>query len=187
LLPGTFADAEPNYERRRVIKGLKGGVKALELEDRESALKKGDELVDDDLVLASPILYGFSLVDKLWSKYSTSFKFFQLMGRCIVEFNVEHIDSILWNVEIFNKIAMDPDRKVLICSLMESHAQGGQLDDLVQGKGLGLVINLFGMVTTAICWSSHYSSSLTCCTGPPGVGKTLTVEAISERASEFLP
>ena len=100
-----------------------------------------------------------------------------------MEFNVEHIASIEWNLEIFNKIAMDPDRKVLIRSLLESHTQGGQLDDLVQGKGLGLVINLFGII---FCWSSHDNSSLTCCTGPPGVGKTLTVEAISERASKFL-
>ena len=42
---------------------------------------------------------------------------------------------------------------------MESHNSDSGFDDFVQGKGHGLVINLFG---------------------PPGVGKTLSAEATSE-------
>ena len=61
-----------------------------------------------------------------------------------VEFNVEHVSSIKWNDDGFKNIAIDPDRKVLIQSLVESHAQGYVFDDFVQDKGRGLVINLFG-------------------------------------------
>ena len=44
-------------------------------------------------------------------------------------------------------------------SLVEAHNSNLDFDDFVQGKGQGLVINLFG---------------------PPGVGKTLSAEAASE-------
>ena len=61
-----------------------------------------------------------------------------------VEFNVEHVSSIKWNDDGFKNIAIDPERKVLIRSLVESPAQGHVFDDFVQDKGRGLVINLFG-------------------------------------------
>ena len=43
---------------------------------------------------------------------------------------------------------------------MDAHNKDVGFDDFVQGKGQGLIINLFG---------------------PPGVGKTLSAEATSER------
>lgn len=57
---------------------------------------------------------------------------------------MEHVSPIEWNDEGFKNIAIDPDRKLLVQSLVESHAQDQPFDDFVQGKGLGLVINLFG-------------------------------------------
>ena len=52
------------------------------------------------------------------------------------------------------------DRKTLLQSLVEAHNEEMVFDDFVKGKGRGLVVNLFG---------------------PPGVGKTLSAEATSER------
>lgn len=69
------------------------------------------------------------------------------MGRRIVEFNVEHIAPIVWNDQLFGNLAINRDQKVLIQSLIESEVQ---LDDFVKGKGLGLVINLFGMLISAV-------------------------------------
>jgi hypothetical protein len=60
-----------------------------------------------------------------------------------VEFNVEKVSKIAWNDKVFKNLAMDHGRKVLVQSLIKSHADH-PLDDFVTGKGLGLVINLFG-------------------------------------------
>jgi hypothetical protein len=66
-----------------------------------------------------------------------------------VEFDVEQVTPITWNDEVFKNLAMDPDRKVLVQSLIKSHAWDHPLDDFVPGKGLGLVINLFGLFAIA--------------------------------------
>ena len=67
-----------------------------------------------------------------------------------------------WNDEPFSNLVLPPATKSLIKTLVQKHAssRGPEFDDFVHGKGQGLVINLFGS---------------------PGVGKTLTAEATSER------
>ncbi|KAH9931588.1 uncharacterized protein B0H18DRAFT_1208895 [Fomitopsis serialis] len=100
------------------------------------------QLSDDDLLLASPVLYGFSLSDKLWLKS-----------------NVEKVHPIEWSDEPFSNLVLPGNRKEFLRSLVEAHNSNLKFDDFVQGKGQGLVINLFG---------------------PPGVGKTLSAEATSE-------
>lgn len=78
-----------------------------------------------------------------------------------MEFNVENISSFEWNDEPFENLVLAGDEKKLVQSLVETHDAGDLgFDDFVHGKGKGLVINLFGN---------------------PGVGKTLTAEATSER------
>ncbi|EMD36702.1 hypothetical protein CERSUDRAFT_136948 [Gelatoporia subvermispora B] len=99
-------------------------------------------LTEDELMLASPIVYGFSFSDKMW-----------------FEFNVEHVQPIAWNDEAFANLVLPPGRKALLQSLVEAHHSDIGFDDFIQGKGHGLVINLYG---------------------PPGVGKTLSAEATSE-------
>ena len=79
--------------------------------------------------------------------------------QCVVEFNIQHVQPIVWNDEAFENLVLPDDRKDLLKSLVESHNSDSGFDDFVQGKGHGLVINLFG---------------------PPGVGKTLSAEATSE-------
>ncbi len=76
-----------------------------------------------------------------------------------VEFNVQHVTPIKWNLETFEGLVLPSDRKTLLRSLIEAHDSDSGFDDFVRGKGQGLVINLFG---------------------PPGVGKTLSAEATSE-------
>jgi len=108
------------------------------------------DLKDEDLLLASPLVYGFSLADKLW-----------------MEFSVDGVQSFTWNDEPFTNLVLARDQKSLILSLVEAHTQGISqgFDDFVQGKGQGLVINLFGN---------------------PGVGKSLTAEATSEHVRKPL-
>ena len=76
-----------------------------------------------------------------------------------VEFNIEHVQPIAWNDEAFVNLVLPEDHKVLLRTLVEAHDAETGFDDFIEGKGHGLVINLFG---------------------PPGVGKTLSAEATSE-------
>ncbi|CAL1710252.1 unnamed protein product [Somion occarium] len=106
------------------------------------------EATEEELLLASPVVYGFSLSDKIW-----------------LEFNVELVQPIQWNDEAFASLVLPPGRKHLLQSLVEAHNSDLGFDDFVQGKGHGLVINLYG---------------------PPGVGKTLSAEATSEHVRKPL-
>lgn len=121
-------------------------VPTLDVAGRVKVEKR--DLDEKDLLIASPIVYGFSLSDKVW-----------------LEFNVEKISEIQWNDEAFANLVLPLGRKQLLQSLVEAHNQDLGFDDFVQGKGQGLVINLFG---------------------PPGCGKTLSAEATSEHVRKPL-
>jgi len=75
------------------------------------------------------------------------------------------MSDIQWNDEAFANLVLPAGRKQLLRSLVEAHDQDLGFDDFVQGKGQGLVINLFG---------------------PPGCGKTLSAEATSEHVRKPL-
>jgi hypothetical protein len=107
-----------------------------------------DEVTDDQKILMNPILYGFSLGDKIWGAFAVS-----------------QLSEIDWNDKIIDSLVLDPERKDFIHSLVRTHglkAAGNEVfDDFVRDKGKGLI-------------------GLLC--GPPGVGKTLTAEAVAEIA-----
>lgn len=77
-----------------------------------------------------------------------------------MEFNIENIKDVEWNEEAFSNLVLPSNMKTLLQSLVEVHNSEMVFDDFIKGKGRGLVVNLFG---------------------PPGVGKTLSAEATSER------
>lgn len=82
-----------------------------------------------------------------------------------VEFNVDNVSRFEWDDEPFENLVLAKDQKELVKSLVEAQTMDNTgFDDFVKGKGKGLVINLFGN---------------------PGVGKSLTAEATSERESTF--
>jgi hypothetical protein len=86
------------------------------------------QLTEEELLITSPVLMGFSLSDKLW-----------------LEFNVEKVQPIEWNEEAFANLVLPADRKMLLQSLVEAHnAELCGFDDFIKGKGRGLVVNLFG-------------------------------------------
>ncbi|KAF5335856.1 hypothetical protein D9758_016705 [Tetrapyrgos nigripes] len=77
-----------------------------------------------------------------------------------VEFKVSDVKDIYWNDKIFDNLELPQDTKEMILAMVKTQTSGKlKFDDFVLGKGMGLIFNLHG---------------------PPGVGKTLTAEAISE-------
>jgi len=85
------------------------------------------ELSEEDLLLTSTAVFGFSLSDKVW-----------------LQFNVELIEDVDWNQDAFANLVLPPGRKQLLQSLVEAHHRGLGFDDFIKGKGHGLVVNLFG-------------------------------------------
>ncbi|KAJ6563355.1 P-loop containing nucleoside triphosphate hydrolase protein [Mycena vulgaris] len=108
-----------------------------------------EDLKEDDHLLATPIVYGFSLTAKRWFK-----------------FNVECVTDIEWNDDAFDQRAIHPDRKILVRGLVKTHAslkEERSVDDFVAGKGSGLIMNLFGppgvgKTLTVAATSEHKSS-----------------------------
>ena len=63
-----------------------------------------------------------------------------------MEFSIDHVESFEWNNAAFDHLVIPPAQKTVLKTLVESHDAGAsaKFDDFVAGKGLGLVINLFG-------------------------------------------
>ncbi|KAI9163808.1 ATPase family AAA domain-containing protein [Paramyrothecium foliicola] len=115
-----------------------GGTPGTEGSDADT------DFTDEDYLIASPVVLGFSFSEKQW-----------------LEFTVSGVREIKWNDQAWDSLVLDAETKDLIRALVESRKFNAArtIDDVIQGKGKGLVTVLHG---------------------PPGTGKTLTAEGISE-------
>lgn len=106
----------------------------------------GKELTDEQRLLATPTLRGYSLKEKRW-----------------LEFNLDSVKEIVWDSQAFDSLVLpqgQQDLKTLILAFAKAQSkQVDSFDDVVQGKGRGIIMQL---------------------SGPPGVGKTLTAESVAE-------
>ncbi|KAK4239305.1 hypothetical protein C8A03DRAFT_43068 [Achaetomium macrosporum] len=104
---------------------------------------KFDKMSDEDAMLTNATVRGYSFTTKRF-----------------LEFFVEDLSEIEWNTKCFDDLVLDPAVKRTVQALVSTHAQKREsFDDIVKGKGMGLVCVLHG---------------------PPGVGKTLTAECVAE-------
>ena len=64
----------------------------------------------------------------------------------LVEFVVDFVKEFEWNTEAYENLVIPAEQKSVLTTLVESHSSGSasKLDDFVKGKGMGLVINLYG-------------------------------------------
>ncbi|EAA58536.1 hypothetical protein AN6718.2 [Aspergillus nidulans FGSC A4] len=102
------------------------------------------EFTEEELLIASPVVLGFAFSEKLW-----------------LEFSVSGVSDIQWSEDAFDSLVLPGNQKSIVKALVESHTfcAAQNIDDVIQGKGRGLVAVLHG---------------------PPGTGKTLTAEGIAE-------
>ncbi|SPO00368.1 uncharacterized protein DNG_03213 [Cephalotrichum gorgonifer] len=85
---------------------------------------------------------------------------FCLKDKTWETFFVDRIRNIEWNPDPFKTLVLPDGYRDLVLSFVESHIGSDQtFADVINGKGSGLVVLL---------------------SGPPGVGKTLTAESVSE-------
>jgi hypothetical protein len=110
----------------------------------EEDKKAPPTFTDEEYLIASPVVLGFAFAEKLW-----------------LEFTVSGVKDIVWNEGAYDSLVLEDNTKAIVKALVESHKYhpAESIDDVIQGKGKGLVAVLHG---------------------PPGTGKTLTAEGISE-------
>lgn len=113
-------------------------------EGAKNDTKETPEFTDEEYLIASPVVLGFAFTEKLW-----------------LEFTVSGVKEISWNEQAYDSLVLEPKTKSIVKALVESHKYHAaeSIDDVIQGKGKGLIAVLHG---------------------PPGTGKTLTAEGISE-------
>lgn len=150
--------------RFRVVKDKEGNLRLVEIETDEDGNEiipedieplevevDGDEKTanctefsEEELLISSPVVLGFAFSEKLW-----------------LEFSVSGVADIEWDEGAFDSLVLPDNQKAIVKALVESHTHHAahNIDDVIQGKGKGLVAVLHG---------------------PPGTGKTLTAEGVAE-------
>lgn len=95
------------------------------------------KMTDEEYMLCAAFVAGYSLQDKKWGW-----------------FPVDSIQDIEFNTKAFDSLIFSETHKAMTLALVKAHAkENSTFDDVIQGKGKGLVMLLHG---------------------PPGTGKTLT-------------
>ena len=126
---------DPKEYSLNVAPGSVGFIPGSKL-TRSSEIKL-DTFTDDEILCCHNQVYAFSLVTKRW-------------GR----FYMRNIKDVEYNAAAFDSLVIPAHQKSMIRSLVNDHQnEHSNFDDLVKGKGKGLIFLLHG---------------------PPGVGKTLT-------------
>ncbi|KAI1206073.1 uncharacterized protein F4807DRAFT_453669 [Annulohypoxylon truncatum] len=149
-IPKELVDTEVPKEKLDQVPSKGEGDKDAAAKDSEEGGAEDENdsappiFTDEEYLIASPVVLGFAFAEKLW-----------------LEFTVSGIKEISWNEHAYDSLVLQPNTKEIVRALVESHKYhpAESIDDVIQGKGKGLVAVLHG---------------------PPGTGKTLTAEGISE-------
>ncbi|KAI0126120.1 hypothetical protein BJ170DRAFT_725951 [Xylariales sp. AK1849] len=109
---------------------------------------KHDKLSEEDVLLTNATVRGYTFTVKRF-----------------LEFFVDQLFPIDWNKSCFDDLVLDSSIKKTVQALVSTHSEKREgFDDIVKGKGQGLVCVLHG---------------------PPGVGKTLTAGDLGVTSSDL--
>ncbi|KAI1463822.1 uncharacterized protein F4812DRAFT_232336 [Daldinia caldariorum] len=139
-VPKDFVDTDEPKEKLDRVPSKEGATG----NEEDKCGSSPPVFTDEEYLIASPVVLGFAFAEKLW-----------------LEFTVSGIKEISWNEHAYDSLVLQSNSKEIVRALVESHKYhpAASIDDVIQGKGKGLVAVLHG---------------------PPGTGKTLTAEGISE-------
>ncbi|KAH7128218.1 ATPase [Dendryphion nanum] len=85
---------------------------------------------------------------------------YNISSKQWLAFYINNVKPIQWNTQAFNSLVLPERQKKMVLALSKTQAASSNtFDDIISGKGKGMILLL---------------------SGPPGVGKTLTAEAVSE-------
>ncbi|KAK2779387.1 AAA family ATPase [Colletotrichum kahawae] len=115
---------------------------------RPSKIKWEDEITPETILLLPSTVYGFNLQEKKW-----------------VDLDVDKFHPVIWNEDAFDRLVLDQKTKEMIYALVDVQTATKKMDDIITGKGNGLIVLLHGS---------------------PGTGKTLTAESVAEIAKKPL-
>ncbi|KAJ3949653.1 uncharacterized protein N0V96_000777 [Colletotrichum fioriniae] len=124
-------------------------IKGLYVRDDTDDVIPVRDLTEQELLLCNAHVRGYCLKLKIWA-----------------EFKVENVREIIWNDSAFPNLILPKGFKNLILSFVEGQfSKKAAFDDIIEGKGLGIVMLLVGN---------------------PGTGKTLTAEAVADKVRKPL-
>ncbi|KAI1079935.1 P-loop containing nucleoside triphosphate hydrolase protein [Whalleya microplaca] len=113
------------------------------LDPEVDVIRREDQFAEEELLFCNHRVLGFSFGTKKWGAFA-----------------IPKLRDVIWDDTSIDKLIITDKRHKLIKSLITTHDSDEiGFDDVVQGKGKGLV----GLLS-----------------GPPGTGKTLTAEVIAE-------
>lgn len=142
--------------RDDLVDGIRLKLKEYKTNQQVLAQKKenaGDIVGPSDMILFSqipneychlmwPRMAGFSLTSKSWGDVVS-----------------DGLRDIMFDADVFDRLVLPESRKRMIKALVRHSNSTSGFQDLIKGKGAGIVFLLYGL---------------------PGTGKTLTAEAIAE-------
>ena len=123
----------------RVLLGRTHDVSAWLRSGYNELARRPQPLTDEQCLHATNLVCGWAFAEKKW-----------------VEFFVDKLNPIEFSEDAFDHLVLPARQKSVVKALVESHMkeqEEGGFDDVIKGKGKGLISILHG---------------------PPGVGKTLT-------------
>ncbi|KAI0385720.1 hypothetical protein F5Y04DRAFT_155426 [Hypomontagnella monticulosa] len=128
--------------------GYMANVEPSRLDTWPCKIDRRNELPPRAALLLPATIYGFDLRAKRW-----------------VNLFVEQFHELAWNKKAFDRLVLDRGIKDMIYALVNEQTSAKKMDDIITGKGNGLIVLLHGS---------------------PGTGKTLTAESVAEIAEKPL-